>query len=110
MTTVQLEGGDDVAVLTLARPHRLNAIDDELVEDTHAALDKIEAYPSCRVLIITGQGRAFCSGADLRAAADTEPIRHQGVAEVHARQRRWSALSLRLHEARVPVIAAVNGP
>ena len=110
MTTVQLTRAENVAVLTLARPHRLNAIDDELVEEAHAALDEIEADLSCRVLIITGQGRAFCAGADLRAAADAQPTRYQGAAEVHTRQRRWSALSLRLHEAHVPVIAAVNGP
>jgi enoyl-CoA hydratase len=62
------------------------------------------------VLVLTGAGRGFCSGADLR-----ESVAEGGAAAVptpalYARQRRWSQLSARLHELPVPVVAAVNGP
>jgi enoyl-CoA hydratase len=111
VNTVRLEWVEDgIAVLTLERPQRLNAITDELVEDVHAALSTVEADAGARVLVLTGAGRGFCSGADLQenvadggAGAISPPV-------LYARQRRWSALSVRLHELPVPVIAAVNGP
>jgi enoyl-CoA hydratase len=111
VSTVRLEWPEEgIAVLTLDRPARLNAITDELVEDVHAALSVVETHAGARALVLTGAGRGFCSGADL----------HEGVAEggaqaiatpvLYTRQRRWSQLSVRLHELPVPVIAAVNGP
>jgi enoyl-CoA hydratase len=111
VSTVRLEWAQEgVAVLALDRPRRLNAITDELVEDVHAALSTVEADASTRVLVLTGTGRGFCSGADLR-----ESVAEGGAAAIdarvlYARQRRWSQLSVRLHELPVPVIAAINGP
>ena len=55
----------DIAVLTLNRPEKLNALNYELVEELHAALDDIGANNDCRVVVLTGAGRGFCSGLDL---------------------------------------------
>jgi enoyl-CoA hydratase len=108
-STVRLSAPEPgIRLLTLDRPARLNAINDDLVADLHAALDEVEADSECRALVITGEGRGFCSGAD--RFAHTEPVRERASAPLYFRQRRWSRMSLRLHELDLPVIAAVNGP
>src|SRR5829696_3166884 len=55
----------DIAVVTLNRPEKLNALSHELVDDIHRALDEIRANNECRVVVLTGAGRGFCSGLDL---------------------------------------------
>jgi enoyl-CoA hydratase len=111
VNTVRLDWVEDgIAVLTLDRPQRLNAITDELVEDAHAALSTVEADPGARVLVVTGAGRGFCSGADLHESVAEGGAEAISPPVLYARQRRWSQLSVRLHELPVPVIAAVNGP
>jgi enoyl-CoA hydratase len=111
MTTVRLDWVEEgIAVLTLDRPARLNAITDELAEDMHAALSAVESAPEARALVLTGAGRGFCSGADLHASVAEGGAKARPAPVLYARQRRWSQLSLRLHELPVPVIAAVNGP
>jgi len=111
MTTAPVEYAEDgIAVMTLSRPHRLNAITDELVDDVHRGLDQLESDPDARVLILTGAGRGFCAGADLRQDALSGSVRSRATPELYSHQRRWSLMSVRLHELPVPVIAAVNGP
>src|SRR5580704_17866383 len=94
----------------LNRPERLNAIDDGLITDLHAALDVIEADPACRVVILTGAGRGFCAGFDLKGGDyDGDPATF-ALAELLASLKRLSGVALRLHELSRVVIAAVNGP
>jgi enoyl-CoA hydratase len=101
----------DIAVLTLNRPEKLNALSYELVEDLHAALDGIRANNDCRVVVLTGAGRGFCSGLDL---TDPNPEKASGGTEFPRSGMRWQEriadLTARLHRLRQPVIAAVNGP
>ena len=59
-----------IALLTLDRPRKLNALTDDTVAVIGRLLDGVAADPKCRVLIITGAGRGFCSGFDLGEAAD----------------------------------------
>jgi len=89
---------DGVAVLRLNRPEVLNAIDGAVVSELNAALDRIAADSSV-ALVITGTGRAFCAGADLK-----ERDAHPGgrVAEMHR-------LVLRLAEFPKVSVAAING-
>jgi enoyl-CoA hydratase len=101
----------DIAVLTLNRPEKLNALSYDLVEDLHGTLDGIRANNDCRVVVITGAGRGFCSGLDL---TDPNP---QGAGEGTEFPRsgmRWqeriAELTAKIHRLRQPVIAAVNGP
>jgi enoyl-CoA hydratase/carnithine racemase len=101
----------DVAVMTLNRPEKLNALSYELVEDLHAALDEIRANNDCRVVVFTGAGRGFCSGLDL---SDPSPANAGGGTEFPRAGMRWQEriadLTAKIHRLRQPVIAAVNGP
>jgi enoyl-CoA hydratase len=95
--------------LTFNRPERLNAIDNAFVAGLHAALDDVEADPSCRVVVLTGAGRGFCAGFDMKAGDYNGDPSERGVAALMAGQRRLAGLAVRLHELPVAVIAAVNG-
>jgi enoyl-CoA hydratase/carnithine racemase len=66
MTYVRLERRDAVAIVTLDRPDRLNAISGALLGDLHAALVDANADPEIGVIVLTGAGRAFCAGDDLK--------------------------------------------
>jgi enoyl-CoA hydratase len=102
-----------VQVLTLDRPDRLNAMSRELIKDLHAALDAVALDDSCRVVVLTGAGRGFCAGLDLR-----EPRRRGEGPGLGGRspqagmraQQAIAALVPKLRNLRQPVIAAVNGP
>ena len=101
----------DIAVLTLNQPDKLNALSYELVEDLHTALDGLRDNNDCRVVVLTGAGRGFCSGLDL---TDPNPGAAGGGAEFPRSGMRWQEriadLTARIHRLRQPVIAAVNGP
>ncbi|WP_157910610.1 enoyl-CoA hydratase/isomerase family protein [Pseudofrankia sp. BMG5.36] len=97
-----------VRLITLNRPHRLNAITVPLVEGLHAALDRVDHDLDARVIVLTGARRGFCAGFDLKdgwdgAGTDSAEERYRG-------QQRLASLVTRLREAPVPVVAAVNGP
>ena len=100
-----------VRLLTLDRPDRLNAMSGELIRDLHRALDQVAADEECRVVVITGAGRGFCAGLDLKEP----PSRRPGAAHVSPQSRMHvqqaiAALVPKLRNLRQPVIAAVNGP
>jgi enoyl-CoA hydratase/carnithine racemase len=101
----------DVVLVTLDRPDKLNALSYGLVEDLHRTLDEIKADNECRVVVLTGAGRGFCSGLDL-----TEPLPEEARdgLEFPRSSMRWqeriAELTTKLVHLRQPVIAAVNGP
>ena len=101
----------EVALLTLNRPDRLNALSFALVDELHAALDDIGRDNSCRVVVLTGAGRGFCSGLDLTSiegsstSAGTSGPRAGMLSQSHI-----AALPMKLRRLQQPVIAAVNGP
>jgi enoyl-CoA hydratase len=97
-----------IGLITLDRPERLNAITWELVDEVHECLSEIESDPSIRVVIITGAGRGFCSGTDLKAGREN-PEAKSDVSTGSRSQRRIGDLVLRLRKIPQPVIAAVNG-
>ena len=67
MPTIELEiANSRVTILRLNRPDQLNAINFTFVSELHAQLDAVAMDDECRVVILTGQGRAFCSGLDLK--------------------------------------------
>lgn len=65
-STVDLHTEGAVSVVTLNRPHRLNAMNGELLRDLHTQLETAHADPATRVIVLTGAGRAFCAGDDLK--------------------------------------------
>ena len=69
--TIILERHDDLAVLFLNRPEKLNAFTFRMMEEIITALDTIEADDSLKAVVISGKGRAFCAGADLSGGKDT---------------------------------------
>jgi enoyl-CoA hydratase/carnithine racemase len=105
--TVLCEVRGHVAVLTLHRPHKLNALSYELIDRLMALLDDLECDAAVRVIIITGAGRAFCSGADIASFAPSVR-RGQGAAlrEFVSRGQRMTA---RIESFSKPIIVAVNG-
>lgn len=100
----------EITVLTLTRPDSLNALSYELVEAVHTALDAVAADNTCRVVVLTGAGRGFCAGLDLRT---TNPEQTGGGLEFPRSGMRWQEriadLTAKIHRLRQPVIAAVNG-
>ena len=100
----------DITVVTLNRPEKLNALDRDLVEDLHDALDDIGRDDECRVVVLTGAGRGFCSGLDLTAPSPIDAST-LGMPRAGMRwQERIADLTTKLIRLRQPVIAAVNGP
>src|SRR5256885_9082021 len=100
-----------VRQLTLNRPEQLNAMTAELCEALHAEVRAIAADRACRAVIITGAGRGFCAGLDLRGygAAPGNDGRDEPRDRL-ANQQHMSTLVLALRALPQPVIAAVNGP
>ncbi len=103
--TLQLANDTGVATLTLSRPDKRNAISYELIDELLAALDEI-ANSGAQVLIVTGAGKAFCSGMDLdnlRALTSRSESDNLQDSQTVAR------LFRSIYEFRLPTIAAVNG-
>lgn len=111
MAVVELERLDEgVDRITLNRPDRLNAINFELVQELHSALDRVALDDTCKVVVLTGRGRAFCSGLDLKdwgslPAVGEHPQRTAGSTG----QSFMSSLTAHLRDTPQIVIASVNG-
>ena len=99
-----------VAVLTLNRPQRLNALTRETVARVNAALDRLAGDERCRALILTGAGRGFCSGQDMTASNQRSQADASGVVEKLHWQEQFSGIGRRLRALSQVTIAAVNGP
>ena len=81
-----------------------------LIAGLHEAIDAVEQDRSCRAVILTGAGRGFCAGFDMKGGDyDGDPT-SRPLADLLAGQKRLSGIALRLHELPKAVIAAVNGP
>ncbi len=99
---------DAVATLTLNRPERLNALGDTLRDDLHAAVLRATTDPQVRVIVLTGAGRGFCSGGDVKAMNEAKEARtERPVLDKVAPLRDRVLLAMR--DAPQPIIAAVNG-
>jgi methylglutaconyl-CoA hydratase len=104
--TIELGIDSGLATITLNRPDKRNAINYELIEDLLAALDEVAKSPAV-VLILTGAGRAFCSGMDLdNLQALTGRLPEQSLKDSETMARLFRSL----YDFSKPTIAAVNGP
>ncbi len=106
--TIKLVDHGHHVAITLNRPDALNSISPAMIDDLNAALDKIEDRHQLCALSISGNGRAFCAGADLKAAKE----RMSGADAAVVNSQFLDALRrilLRLEAFPTPVIAAVNG-
>jgi 2-(1,2-epoxy-1,2-dihydrophenyl)acetyl-CoA isomerase len=100
---LRIERRDHVAIWTLNRPDALNALDTELLDALGAAGRDASEDPEQRVVVITGAGRAFCSGGDVKGSNFTSGVGSAGDGDP---AEHWAAKLLAI---RKPTIAAVNG-
>ena len=98
---------EGIAVLTLNRPSKLNALSYDLIDRLMARLDDIETADEIRAVIITGAGDAFSAGADI--VEFRESVRSGPNAAIRDFVRRGQAMTARLESFPKPIIAAVNG-
>jgi len=100
------EKGDAIATITLNRPERLNAISLPMLSSLSAALRDADADPSIRVILLTGAGRGFCAGLDLRDLFGGSA----GEAPMGIRFDLANSPPMVLHTTDKPVLCALNGP
>ena len=124
-TQIRYAVADGIATITLCRPDKLNAFTGTMMTELIAAFDASDADDRVRAVIVTGDGRAFCAGADLSAGAATfdydnrpdaprgdSPVRADGSVDYShdAVRDGGGRVTLRIFQSLKPVIAAVNGP
>jgi len=107
MALVELSSEDRVRTITLNAPERLNALDAPLLRELKAAIEEVGADREARALVVTGAGKAFCSGANLESLfGDTgRPVE---VLREHLMGVYASFLGIR--DLTIPTVAAVHGP
>jgi enoyl-CoA hydratase len=112
MSTVLIERiRPEIVLVTLNRPERLNAMNHELVADLHSALDEVGADQSVRAIVLTGAGRGFCAGLDLKGAGAPPNAAAPGTAAGGMKsQQHIARLIPHMRATPQPIIAAVNGP
>src|SRR3984893_13352379 len=104
--TILIEQRPGYRVITLHRPHRLNAFSETMHQELKRAIDEAERDGDCRALLLTGHGRAFCAGQDLneRASKDGETMVLGSTLDTY-----YNPLIRKLRALPFPVVAAVNG-
>ncbi|MDO9713798.1 enoyl-CoA hydratase/isomerase family protein [Paracraurococcus lichenis] len=107
---IRLEVEDGIATLLLNRPAVRNAIDDAMRADLVAVLDRISREDAIRAVVVTGAGKAFCAGGDVRGMKQRleAPLTQVAINGWRRQQRTHHAIAA-LHALGKPVIAAVNG-
>ena len=111
MTTDLIENvKDGVAVLTLNRPDRLNAMSRPMLDALLEALPRLAEDPAVGVVVLTGAGRGFCAGGDVKAMAEGNELSGQTMEEKAQALRSRMETSRWLHEMPKPTIAMMRGP
>jgi enoyl-CoA hydratase/carnithine racemase len=108
--TLELKQQGAVAWLTLNRPHNLNALSAQMVEELEDFLRRVGADRKTRVVVMRGAGRAFCAGLDLKEQNRGGTGLGATITDTVETQRRMSDLVVAMRRAPQPFIAAVRGP
>ncbi len=112
METIRWEPEGPIGLLTLSRPERLNALNYQMVRELRRFFEERHRDFATRVIVITGEGRGFCAGLDLKAGAEQGPW-VEGVGPIqtlYAFQEDIAELMVLMRRCPQPLIAAVNGP
>jgi enoyl-CoA hydratase len=104
-STILRTSHERVTVLSLNRPERLNAVSEKLYHTLYTALTELDDDPDVRAVVITGSGRAFCAGADLKAHHQGTRTSLDRAEYVHLAQQ----VCRQIQTMSTPVVAAVNG-
>lgn len=104
---LRVERTEGVAVVTITRPHCRNALSLELAAGLMKLMDEFERDPEVRAIVLTGDGEAFCSGAELGSLIDPQGMEHERQFHI---VREFNRMTQRMRELDLPIIAAVNGP
>ena len=104
---VELTLNGAVATLRLNRPEKLNALTPQMLDQMLEQLDRIERDPEIRAVILTGAGRAFCAGADIKGSGAAPPP--MSVTHARASMAVYQNIALRLYRLNKPMVAAVRG-
>jgi enoyl-CoA hydratase len=102
-STLLLDFADGIATLTLNRPEKRNALNFDMCNELRAAIDEVSANTDTRVLLVTGNGPAFCAGADIKEREGKTPE------WMRERRRRSYAAYMALTALEIPAIAVVDG-
>jgi enoyl-CoA hydratase len=105
--TILYETRGAIALVTLNRPQRLNAMNAAMLRELHLAMDAAEADAAVRAIVLGGAGAGFCSGFDLKEQAEAQPA---GVAQWRGLLRRDFDAIMRFWHSPKPTISAVRGP
>jgi enoyl-CoA hydratase len=102
---------DGVALVTLNRPHHLNALTSPMLDEIFATFESLSRDPTCRVVILTGAGRGFCAGDDLQDYRPPEwvPTDIGDAQSQMMQQKHLATLVPRMRNMPQPIVAAVNG-
>ena len=98
-----------VAVLTMNRPERLNALSRPMIDDAIAALERCADDPAVGCIVLTGAGRGFCAGGDVTAMGDVSTTADWTFEQKVDRQRAIHRFAGLLHASAKPTVAAING-
>lgn len=105
--TVRYDVQDAVATVTLNRPEKLNAMNNDLMIGISNAFARVEGDKSVRVVVITGEGRGFCAGADLEGAANN--TNDEPVDATQGMNDHFNPAMRAIYNCAVPTVARVNG-
>lgn len=102
-------GWDGIATLTLNRPEVLNSINTVMIAEIRDAVKEVAADGNARLLLITGEGQAFCAGADLAAPGKRAEGMSVGEGVAHGMKIGFNPMMSELYALEKPIISAVNG-
>ncbi len=102
-TILNLEVTDGIALVTISRPKALNALNTRFFQEMDAMIEKVSSMPEVKVMVITGDGKAFVAGADIAEMVDKTP--DEGTAFSKIGQNTFSSIE----KMEIPVMAAING-
>jgi enoyl-CoA hydratase/carnithine racemase len=107
---IRYERRGHAALVTLCRPERLNAFTPRMAAEVMDAFDRSDADDDVRGVVVTGEGRAFCAGADLQRGGDTFDLSSVASTSGEVPGDLGGVVVLRIFESLKPVVAAINGP
>lgn len=107
MNTIRIEYEERWAWVVLNRPEKRNALNRQLLEELGQALEELKVKPELRVVLLTGEGKAFCAGLDLE---ELQQMQRKSFDDSLADSRRYADLLRQMYLYPRPIIAALNGP